>query len=103
MNKKMMIILSIFVSSVIFSQVRINYKQIYKDAAPGVVLIFGTNSKVGSTGTGSIVKEDGTILTNAHVVINPATHKPYKYLFAYLKPKRVNGKNKNDLKFSNKY
>jgi len=102
MNKKLMIILSIFVSSVIFAQVRINYKQIYKEAAPGVVLLFGTNSKVGSTGTGSIVKEDGTILTNAHVVINPATHQPYKYLFAYTKPERINGKNANDLKFSHK-
>ena len=102
MNKKLIIILSIFMSSAIFAQVRINYKQIYKEAAPGVVLLFGTNSKVGSTGTGSIVKEDGTILTNAHVVINPATHQPYKHLFAYTKPERINGKNANDLKFSHK-
>lgn len=102
MNKKLIIILSLLVSTVLLSQVRINYKEIYKEAAPGVVLLFGTNGKTGSTGTGSIVKTDGTILTNAHVVINPSTHKPYKYLSAFIKPERVNGKNSNDLKYNNK-
>lgn len=102
MNKKLIVILSLLVSTIIVAQVRINYKQIYKEAAPGVVLLFGTNGKTGSTGTGSIIKEDGTILTNAHVVINASTHKPYKYLSAFLKPERVNGKNSNDLKNNQK-
>ncbi len=81
----------------IFAQVKINYKEIYKQSAPSVVLLFGVAGKTGSTGTGSIIKEDGTILTNAHVVINPATHQPFESLFAFIKPERVNGKNANDL------
>ncbi len=74
--------------------------QIYREAAPAVVLIIGQNQakdKQGSVGTGSIITSDGHIITNAHVVIAQTTGKPYPRLRAYLKPEEVTGKNSEDL------
>ncbi len=96
--KKIIFLVVLIFTTPLFAQIQMNYKEIYKHSAPSVVLLFGVSGKVGSSGTGSIIKEDGTIITNAHVVINPANHKPFDALYAFLKPKRVNGKNANDLK-----
>jgi len=51
----------------------------------------------GSGGTGSIIRRDGLVLTNAHVVVEERTGKPYPRLFVYLKPDRVTGDPKTDL------
>ncbi len=74
-------------------------QQIYERAAPGVVLIIGhpQQGEGGSGGTGSIIRKDGLVLTNAHVVIDEKTGKPYPRLSLYLKPDRVTGNPKTDL------
>ena len=77
----------------------LNPQQIYERAAPGVVLIIGhpEQGEGGSGGTGSIIRKDGLVLTNAHVVIEEKTGKPYPRLSLYLKPDRVTGNPKTDL------
>ena len=74
-------------------------RQIYERAAPGVVLIIGhpQQGEGGSGGTGSIIRKDELVLTNAHVVIDEKTGKPYPRLSVYLKPDRVSGNPKADL------
>ncbi len=74
-------------------------REIYERAAPGVVMVMGHSDagRKGSGGTGSIVQVDGLILTNAHVVIEEATGKPYPRLTVFLKPDRVTGDPKVDL------
>ena len=77
----------------------LNPQQIYERAAPGVVLIVGhpDQGEGGSGGTGSIIRKDGLVLTNAHVVIDEKTGKPYPRLAAFLKPDRVTGNPQTDL------
>jgi serine protease Do len=76
----------------------IDYKKLYAQAAPGVVLIYGEEGKSGSMGTGSIIRADGLVVTNAHVILNHDTKKPLESLFIFLKPDKVTGKNEDDLK-----
>lgn len=78
----------------------LDYKKLYSDVGPGVVLIFGQSEadKVSSMGTGSIVRADGLVVTNAHVILNRAKQKPFEDLFIFLKPDRVTGKDRDDLK-----
>lgn len=72
-------------------------RQIYKHYGKGVVLVFATDgSAQGSAGTGSVITEDGQIITNAHVVAKNG--KPYKRIFVYLKPDKLRGSMKYDLK-----
>lgn len=74
-------------------------REIYEQTSPAVVMVMGhsDSGKGGSGGTGSIIQADGLILTNAHVVIEERTGKPYPRLSVYLKPPRVTGDTKVDL------
>ena len=73
-------------------------KEIYQRAAPSVVLILAAEKAgAGELGTGSVI-EGGRILTNAHVVINDKTGQPFSAIRVYLKPERVSGDTKRDLK-----
>jgi len=74
-------------------------REIYEQTAPAVVMVMGHSDggRSGSGGTGSIIQADGTILTNAHVVIEERTGKPYPRLSVFLKPARVTGDSKVDL------
>jgi serine protease Do len=74
-------------------------REIYEQASPAVVMIMGhsDSGKGGSGGTGSIIHADGVVLTNAHVVIEEKTGKPYPRLSVFLKPARVSGDTKADL------
>lgn len=74
-------------------------REIYEQAAPAVVMVMGhsDSGKGGSGGTGSIIQADGVVLTNAHVVIDEKTGKPYPRLSVFLKPARVSGDTKADL------
>ena len=79
-------------------------REIYELDSPAVVMIIGYSSsgQRGSGGTGSIIQQDGFVLTNAHVVVEEHTGKPYPRLTIYLKPERVSGDPKADLSRSAK-
>lgn len=74
-------------------------QQIYEHASPAVVMVIGYSDGGGrgTGGTGSIVRQDGLVLTNAHVVVEEKTGKPFPRIFVYLKPDRVTGNAKTDL------
>jgi serine protease Do len=74
-------------------------RDIYEQASPAVVMVMGhsDSGKGGSGGTGSIIQADGLVLTNAHVVIDERTGKPYPRLSVFLKPPRVTGDSSTDL------
>jgi serine protease Do len=74
-------------------------RDIYEQASPAVVMVMGhpDSGKTGSAGTGSIIEADGLILTNAHVVIEERTGRPYPRLSVFLKPSRVTGDSRTDL------
>jgi len=74
-------------------------REIYERESPAVVMIIGysNSGQRGNGGTGSIIQQDGLVLTNAHVVIEEHTGKPYPRLTIYLKPERVSGDPKSDL------
>ena len=73
-------------------------KRIYQESAKAVVLItsFERGDKNASTGTGSIIRENGLVLTNAHVIFNEEKNKPYSEIRIFLKPEKVTGNLKND-------
>jgi serine protease Do len=74
-------------------------KQIYQGVSPGVVLLFaseGSGSGTGSAGTGSIISEDGLVITNAHIFIRKDSS-PMSNIFVFLKPERVSGNTQQDL------
>lgn len=73
-------------------------RQIYEQAAPGVVVVVGTEErgKGGSTGTGAIIDSQGLVFTNAHVVVDKDTGKPFGQLLIVLKPDRVTGQPEKD-------
>ncbi|MBH0182670.1 MAG: hypothetical protein HP490_13610 [Nitrospira sp.] len=63
-------------------------REIYEHVAPAVVMVMGypASGIRGNGGTGSIIQSDGLVLTNAHVVIEEATGRPFPRLMVYLKP-----------------
>ncbi|NIQ02368.1 MAG: trypsin-like serine protease [Nitrospinaceae bacterium] len=73
-------------------------KRIYREVSPKVVLItaFEPGQKYQGVGTGSIIREDGLVLTNAHVVFNSRTQQPYSKLRIFLKPQRLTGDLQSD-------
>ena len=77
-------------------------KEIYQQAGPAVVFILAADSsKTGSVGTGSIIRDDGLVITNAHVFKRPNSSRLKKDVSVFLKPRRVTGDHKTDL--SNRY
>ena len=73
-------------------------KQIYQKAGPGVVFIFASRgSNKGSGGTGSIISQDGLVITNAHIFRPKDASKLFTDISVFLKPDRVTGNHRTDL------
>jgi serine protease Do len=62
-----------------------------------VLILAAEKEGAGELGTGSVI-EGGRVLTNAHVVINDKTGRPFAAVRVYLKPARVSGDTKRDLR-----
>lgn len=72
---------------------------IYKSFGRAVVLIICRDSAgQGELGTGSLIDGKGHILTNAHVVVDDRTGKPFPVIRIYLKPGKLTGDPKKDLR-----
>jgi len=73
-------------------------KEIYQRVSPGVVFILASEGRgTGSGGTGSIIREDGLVITNAHIFTRKGSSRPMSNIWVFLKPERVTGNNKKDL------
>jgi len=75
-------------------------REIYEQASPAVVMVMGYpdgGGRKGSGGTGSIIQSDGYVLTNAHVVVDEQTTRPFSRVSVFLKPPRVSGDSNTDL------
>ncbi len=66
-------------------------RQIYREAAPAVVYIQGAERSPSgvASGTGAIIRNDGHILTNAHVITSTSNRLPT--IVVALKPETVTG------------
>ncbi len=86
-------------SSTVATGKELSPREIYEQASPAVVMVMGyaDGGRKGSGGTGSVIQSDGLILTNAHVVIEERTGKPFPRLSVFLKPARVTGESTSDL------
>lgn len=73
-------------------------KEIYQKVSPGVVFIFAPEGQqMGRCGTGSIIREDGLVITNAHIFAGKDSSKPLSGISVYLKPEKVTGNHRHDL------
>lgn len=73
-------------------------RQIYQKDGPAVVLLMCTGPDgTGELGSGSIIDDNGHILTNAHVVLKGSTGEPYDNIHVYFKPAKLTGDPKQDL------
>ncbi|NOT23123.1 MAG: trypsin-like peptidase domain-containing protein [Nitrospiraceae bacterium] len=90
--------LSLILSTVAIGK-ELSPREIYEQASPAVVMVMGyaDGGRKGSGGTGSVIQSDGLVLTNAHVVIEERTGKPFPRLSVFLKPARVTGESTSDL------
>lgn len=76
-----------------------NPSHLYKNISNSIVAVTGSETPYGkkSIGAGSLINKDGIVLTNAHVIINKKSKKPFKKLFVLFKPDHVTGNLKNDI------
>ncbi len=73
-------------------------KEIYQKTGPGVVFILASEgTQMGSVGTGSIIREDGLVITNAHVFTRSDSSRLKSDIAIFLKPRRITGNHQKDL------
>jgi serine protease Do len=73
-------------------------KEIYQKSGPAVVFILASEgSTAGSVGTGSIIREDGLVITNAHIFTRPDSRGVKSDIAVFLKPPRITGNHRTDL------
>jgi len=71
---------------------------IYSKYGPSVVAIWASGGKTqASIGAGSLISENGLVVTNAHVISIGSTGKPYPKISVFFKPERLTGDVKKDL------
>jgi serine protease Do len=74
-------------------------KEVYREVSPRVVLIVAGQKAAGNiVGAGSIISSDGFVVTNAHVVVDKKTGRPFGRISVFLKPERISGNLGKDLK-----
>ena len=98
--KRRWLLLLVLMMTLVFSTTTMaaSPRQIYKQTGPGVVFILASEGgSNGSVGTGSIIRDDGLIITNAHVFTRSDSKKLKPDIAVYLKPRRVSGNHKKDL------
>jgi serine protease Do len=73
-------------------------KEIYQRVSPGVVFILASEGRgTGRAGTGSIIREDGLVITNAHIFTHKDSSRLMSNISVFLRPERVTGNTKADL------
>lgn len=98
MGKIIVILFSIFIMSVDSYASDFPAKEIYARFAPSVVVIKASDgSGAGMIGSGSIISNDGMVITNAHVVISKDGKKPYSRIIVYVKPENKASVSDDDL------
>lgn len=74
-------------------------KEIYQQISPGVVFILASDgSQKANIGTGSIIRSDGLIITNTHVLLGKDKTHIKARIGIHLKPRRISGSPKHDLR-----
>ncbi len=74
-------------------------KEIYQQISPGVVFILASDgSQKANIGTGSIIRRDGLIITNTHVLLDKDRIHIKPRIGIHLKPRRISGNPKHDLR-----
>lgn len=76
----------------------LNPGAVFQATAPAVVLVtaFETGNDMRAIGTGSLVRKDGLVLTNAHVIFNRKSKRPFHNLRVILKPEKLTGDIRKD-------
>jgi len=78
--------------------------EVYKKTSPAVVLIVASSKGGGNSlvGAGSVITRDGLVITNAHVVMDDRTRKPFRNISVYTRPDEITGDFQNDLRHKHK-
>jgi len=103
MTKKGLDIVSLSIIMIVFwilepSAFALTPKEIYQRVSPGVVFILASEGgRAGSAGTGSIIREDGLVITNAHIFTRKGSSRLMSNIWVFLRPERVTGNAKKDL------
>ncbi len=71
--------------------------EVYQKTSKSVMLIVGITGDDNIVGAGSLVTNRGHIVTNAHVVIDKATNRPFSKIWVFVKPEEVTGDMEHDL------
>lgn len=93
-QKKIVLVILFVISSTSYAR-EIDYKKLYSVSSKAVVVLYGTDGKTASKGTGSIIDANGMVLTNTHVVRNKGNLWDRQYIV--LKPEKITGDAKKDL------
>lgn len=99
MGKKTIALMSAFIVLAALSGLAFGFpaSEVYETSGRSVVLIVAAGDEGSLVGAGSIITQSGIVVTNAHVVIDKKTNKPYPKIRVYLKPEEVTGSLEKDL------